>query len=90
MKLEGSEKVSVDTKTMWTTMAIRKSTYDRLKLMADYEHRTGGEMVAVMMRDYYDKVAKNLHMTIGELMEFLYQHLFSHSLLTSFALLFSF
>ena len=71
MKLEGSEKISVDTKTMWTTMAIRKSTYDRLKLMADYEHRTGGEMVAVMMRDYYDKVAKNLHMPIDELMEFL-------------------
>jgi hypothetical protein len=28
-------------------------------------------MVAVMMRDYYDKVAKNLNMPIGELMEFL-------------------
>ncbi len=36
--------------TKWTTMAIRKNTYDRLGLMANYEHRTVGEMVAVMLR----------------------------------------
>jgi hypothetical protein len=41
-------------------MAIRKNTYDRLGLMAKYEHRAVGEMVAVMLRSYYEATAKDL------------------------------
>ena len=57
--------------TKWTTMAIRKNPYDRLGLMANYEHRTVGEMVAVMLRGYYELIAKDMNMTTKELVEFL-------------------
>ena len=52
-------------------MAIRKNTYDRLGLMAKYEHRAVGEMVAVMLRTYYEATAKDFKMTAPELTEFL-------------------
>jgi len=45
--------------TKWTTMAIRKNTMDKVNEMANYEHRTAGEMVSVMLR-LYNECARNL------------------------------
>ena len=47
MKLNQEKEV-----TKWTTMAIRKPVMDNVNLLANYEHRTAGEMVAFMMRGY--------------------------------------
>jgi hypothetical protein len=44
---------------------------DSLNLLANYEHRTAGEMVAVMMRGYQENVAKDMDMTVDELKTFL-------------------
>tara|TARA_R100000773_G_C4159945_1_gene78248 strand:- start:11 stop:256 length:246 start_codon:yes stop_codon:yes gene_type:complete len=75
MKIQGKteikrSKIEKD-KTKWTTMAIRNATRDKLDLLAHYEHRTAGEMVAVMMRDYYSKIGKELKMNEKELSKFL-------------------
>ena len=64
-------KTKQDKETKWTTMAIRKGVMDGLNLLANYEHRTAGEMVAVMMRDYQERVAKDMDMTVEELKTFL-------------------
>ena len=55
----------------WTTMEIRKDTRDILNLFANYEHRASGEMVAVMMRGYLQKTAKDMDLTVDELKTFL-------------------
>ena len=66
MKLNQEKEV-----TKWTTMAIRKGVMDSLNLLANYEHRTAGEMVAVMMRGYQERVAKDMDLTVDELKTFL-------------------
>ena len=66
MKLNQEKEV-----TKWTTMAIRKDTRDILNLFANYEHRASGEMVAVMMRGYLQKTAKDMDLTVDELKTFL-------------------
>jgi|TARA_X000001388_G_C2215637_1_gene117095 hypothetical protein len=66
MKLNQEKEV-----TKWTTMAIRRGVMDSLNLLANYEHRTAGEMVAVMMRGYQENVAKDMDMTVDELKTFL-------------------
>ena len=66
MKLNQEKEV-----TKWTTMAIRKPIMDNVNLLANYEHRTAGEMVAFMMRGYQEKAAKDMDMTVDELKTFL-------------------
>tara|TARA_R110000751_G_scaffold29074_1_gene75237 strand:+ start:3175 stop:3390 length:216 start_codon:yes stop_codon:yes gene_type:complete len=58
-------------KTKWTTMAIRKGTMDNLNSLATYEHRTAGEMVAVMTRVYIEKLSAELTMSVDEVKTFL-------------------
>tara|TARA_R100000935_G_scaffold10039_1_gene20061 strand:- start:13152 stop:13385 length:234 start_codon:yes stop_codon:yes gene_type:complete len=57
--------------TKWTTMAIRKNTMDKVNEMANYEHRTAGEMVSVMLRLYNEKMCKELNLSANELKTFL-------------------
>ena len=66
MKLNQEKEV-----TKWTTMAIRKPVMDNVNLLANYKHRTAGEMVAVMIRGYQQKVAKDMDMSVDELKTFL-------------------
>ena len=62
MKLNQEKEV-----TKWTTMAIRKNTMDKVNEMANYEHRTAGEMVSVMLRLYNEKMCKELNLSANEL-----------------------
>lgn len=75
MKIQGKTeikraKLEKDT-TKWTTMAIRKATSEKLNLVAHYEHRTAGEMVAIMTRFYLNKIGKELKMDDKQLHKFL-------------------
>ncbi len=66
-----STKMSQSNKTKdarkWTTMAIRKGTMDNLNLLSNFQHRTAGETVAVLMRYYFDNKARELNIAPDEL-----------------------
>ena len=52
--------------TKWSTIAIRKDTMDILNLLCKYERRTSGQMVAILMRDYFERTSQELGITVEE------------------------